>query len=124
MRNQLGSLLEKIRKEKKLTLRQVADKTGMSFSYIRSIEINQSSRSKGPISPSPDTLRKLALAYDYPYEDLMKAAGFISDDGIDPLNSALEDPTVSDKRKRLIELIKEMSDDQIDSWLKIIDSVK
>lgn len=118
MGNQLGILLETLRKEKKLSLREAAAKTGLAFSYIRSLEQNINPKTSRPIQPTPETLRRFADAYDYPYEDLMKVAGFIS---TDPIQQLIDDPNVSEKRKRLAQFLSDLSDEQIDAWLKIID---
>ncbi|MED1954621.1 helix-turn-helix transcriptional regulator [Brevibacillus centrosporus] len=121
MSSQLGTLLEQIRKEKKLTLRDVKDKTGMSHSYIRSLELNQNPKTKGPIQPTPETLRKLSEAYDYPYEDLMKVAGFIQDD---PIQAIIDDPYSSDTKKRFAKWIQEAPDDKLEALMTFLDSVK
>jgi len=31
-------------------------------------------------NPKPETLKMISKAYDYPYEELMKAAGYLSED--------------------------------------------
>ncbi|UED72107.1 helix-turn-helix domain-containing protein [Brevibacillus sp. HD3.3A] len=122
MSNQLGILLEQIRKDKKLSLRDVKEKTGLSFSYIRSIELNQSTRSKGPVQPSPDTLRKLSNAYDYPYEELMKAAGFIQSEG-DPIQAIINDQNSSEAKKRFARMIQNTPDEKLVALMEFLDSV-
>lgn len=120
--NQLGQLLEKLRKKKNLTFRKAAELTGLSFSYIRSIELNINPVTKTAIQPTPETLRKFAAAYDYPYEDLMRAAGFIPQfQTDDPIQEIIDSPYMSDSRKRLAHLIRELPDETIQSWLAIID---
>jgi transcriptional regulator with XRE-family HTH domain len=75
MENTLGKFLEELRG--KLTLREVAAKSGLSHAYIRDIELGINRKSKTPIKPSPETLKRLAEAYDYPYDKLMEKAGYI-----------------------------------------------
>jgi transcriptional regulator with XRE-family HTH domain len=76
--NELGILLRELRGKK--SLRAVADETGLSHSYISDIEKGFRRGTKTPINPSADTLKRLANAYEYPYEKLLKAAGYLSDD--------------------------------------------
>lgn len=73
--NDLGNLLKELRGKK--SLRAVAEETGLSHSYISDIEKGYRRGTKTPINPSPDTLKRLADAYNYPYEDLLKEAGYI-----------------------------------------------
>lgn len=75
---ELGDLLKKLRG--KLSLREAAKRSGLSYSYISSLENGKHPRTGAPINPTPDILRNLANAYDYPYEELMKAAGYLSDE--------------------------------------------
>lgn len=76
--NVLGELLIKLRGKK--SLRDVANETGLSHSYIRDIEKGYRRASDTPIKPSPDALKKLSKAYHYPYDELMKKAGYIPED--------------------------------------------
>lgn len=64
----------------KMSLREASEKSGLSHSYIRYLENGKRPGSDTPINPTPDTLRALSKAYDYPYEELMKAAGYIADE--------------------------------------------
>ncbi|HZG16918.1 MAG TPA: helix-turn-helix transcriptional regulator [Candidatus Bathyarchaeia archaeon] len=124
MQNELSIKLEQLRKEKKLTLREVAEKTGLSHAYIRDIELNYNRATKGPISPTPDTLRKLSIAYDYSYQELMKLAGFISE-GDDQTQELIDGSNVSQKRKELINLIlNDLTDDEVQAWYNILNKHK
>jgi len=65
----LGDLLEKERKKRELTLRDVEQKTGIHNAHLSQIE-------KGTIArPAPNMLFTLAALYDLPYEKLMQLAG-------------------------------------------------
>jgi transcriptional regulator with XRE-family HTH domain len=74
-RNPLGLFLEKLRG--KMPLREVATKSGLSHTYIRDLELGINRKTKAPINPTPETLKRLAEAYNYSYEDLMIMAGYI-----------------------------------------------
>lgn len=77
MDNELGEFLEKLRG--KMSLREASKRSGLSHTYIRDLELGVNRVTKTPIQPTPETLRKLADAYDYSYDILMKKAGYIED---------------------------------------------
>ena len=76
--NELGDLLSKLRGDR--SLREIGEITGLSHTYISDVEKGYRRGSKKPLKPSPDTLKRLASAYNYPYEDLMKIAGYLGTD--------------------------------------------
>lgn len=104
MGNELGKFLENLRG--KITLRDVAKKSGLSHTYIRDIELGINRKTKSPINPSPETLKRLAEAYNFPYEELMKKAGYLSNN--DPI-----DPPVLIPVKTLLNSLK---DDELDIY--------
>lgn len=67
---ELGEYLEKIRKAKNLSLRQVNYKSNVSFSHLSMIE-------HGTRKPSPLTLKELAKVYNLDYIDLYEKAGYL-----------------------------------------------
>lgn len=67
---ELGAYLEKIRKQKDLTLRQVDYKSDVSYSHLSMIE-------KGIRKALPLTLKELARVYNISYIDLLEKAGYI-----------------------------------------------
>lgn len=71
----LGRLLKELRGNR--TLREIAEVTELSHTYISDVEKGYRRGTKKPIHPSPDTLKRLAEAYNYPYEELMKVAGYL-----------------------------------------------
>lgn len=75
MANELGEFLEKLRGKR--SLREVAEKSGLSHTYIRDLELGVNRVSKTPIRPTPETISKLAEAYNYSYEELMAMAGYM-----------------------------------------------
>ncbi len=87
--NNLSRLLMELRGDK--TLREVAEKAGISHTYLGVLEKGIDPRSGKQIKPSTDTLERLAKAYKYPYENLLKAAGYLNNDGNKPTDAELED---------------------------------
>ncbi|MBI0392578.1 helix-turn-helix domain-containing protein [Thermoactinomyces sp. CICC 24226] len=74
MHSELGILLKKLRGKR--TLRDVSEKTGLSHTYIRDLELGIRRATGKPIKPSAHVLKKLADAYQYPFEELMRASGY------------------------------------------------
>jgi transcriptional regulator with XRE-family HTH domain len=75
--SELGDFLRKLRGN--LSLREAAKISGLSYSYISSLESGKHPRTGDAITPSPDTLKALSVAYKYDYEELMKMAGHLPD---------------------------------------------
>lgn len=71
----LGELLRSLRGKR--SLREASKLTGISHNYLSIVERGFDPRSGAPVHPTPDTLKKLAEAYDYPYNALMRRAGYI-----------------------------------------------
>ncbi|WP_245856084.1 helix-turn-helix domain-containing protein [Paenibacillus rigui] len=73
-----GKFLESLRGS--MSLREAAKKSGLSHAYIRDLELERNRSTNEKITPSPDTLQKLSLAYDYSYTDLMIKAGHLAEE--------------------------------------------
>lgn len=67
---EIGEFIREKRKEKKLTLKQLATKIELSYTYLSQIEL-------GDRNASPEILEKIAKVLDVPHFDLMKKAGFV-----------------------------------------------
>lgn len=78
--NNLGELFRQIRVSKNWSIREAARKMGISYSYLSILEKGIDPRTGKDSNPKPDTLRIISKAYDYPYEELMKSAGYLNDD--------------------------------------------
>jgi len=56
---------------------------GISSTYLGTLEKGYDPRTgKDSSRPRPDTLRLISKTYEYPYEELMKAAGYLNDESI------------------------------------------
>lgn len=64
----VGGYIRDKRKEKKLTLKQLANDIGLSYTYLSQIEL-------GDRNASPEILEKIAKALDVPHRFLMEKAG-------------------------------------------------
>ena len=87
-----GDYLRSLREQQKMSLREVAAKTGVSVSYITQIE---NRRRK---APGPDVLKRLAPAYNVPVRDLLKAAGYLDD--IEPIRPSVSEEEEIDRAYR------------------------
>lgn len=67
----LGSDLRMARETKKMSIREVEKKTGISNSYLSQLENDKVKE------PSPNILYALSKAYGIPYIDLMKKVGYL-----------------------------------------------
>lgn len=69
-KTELGSYLNKIRKEREISLREVYNKTGITYSHLSMVE-------NGKRSVTPALLKNLAELYNINYLDLYEKAGYI-----------------------------------------------
>ncbi|MDD9265764.1 helix-turn-helix domain-containing protein [Paenibacillus sp. GCM10023248] len=83
-----GKFLESLRG--KMSLREAANKSGLSHAYIRDLELERNRSTNEKINPSPVTLKKLSDAYNIPYTDLMEKAGYLELDSV-PAATATSD---------------------------------
>ncbi|MBI3699658.1 MAG: helix-turn-helix transcriptional regulator [Afipia sp.] len=67
----LGKLLKTIRSVRGHSLRTVEEATGISNAYLSQLERGEAQ------NPAPDKLHSLADFYVIPYNDLMRAAGYL-----------------------------------------------
>ena len=69
----LGKLIRKLRKQKGLSLRQLAEKVSVSFVNIAHIE-------NGRVATSEEVIKELAKALDYDIDKLLAAADSVNED--------------------------------------------
>lgn len=67
----LDKVLSDIRALRGKSLRDVEKATGISNAYLSQLERGDAQR------PAPDKLQSLAIYYGVPYEELMRAAGYL-----------------------------------------------
>lgn len=107
--------MQDLRIEKGLSFREASDRSGLSHSYIRYLEAGKRPGSNTPINPTPDTLKKLADAYNHPYEDLMMLAGYISSQYIiDPENNEIRLQTIEETKQEVTYLSNLRKNDIVD----------
>lgn len=100
-----GEELRNIRKQKKLSLKEVAKKGELSHSYISQIENGKRN------APKPEIIHKLAFGLDIDSDELMYKAGYINRKTYsDKLSENL-----SENKKELAEYTKEYLSEQLDA---------
>ncbi|CAN7578954.1 helix-turn-helix domain-containing protein [Rossellomorea sp. LjRoot5] len=96
--NDLGNFLKELRG--KLSLREVQEGTGISHTYLSTLEKGYDPRTKKPRKPTPEVLQKLARFYKVKYSDLMYLAGYL-----DESSSDQSDFTPEEKKEKTKEYI-------------------
>jgi len=76
MAENFGEYLRTLRLEKRYSIREVEELSGVSNSYLGLIE-----RGQRPI-PGADILKKLAPVFDVPVRDLLAVAGYLKEEDI------------------------------------------
>ncbi len=85
----LGKFLEQLRG--KMSLREAAQKSGLSHAYIRDLELERNRSTNDKIKPSPNTLKKLSEAYNCSYTKLMEIAGYLhKDEETQPVHTEMD----------------------------------
>jgi transcriptional regulator with XRE-family HTH domain len=104
--SELGGFLRKLRGG--LSLREAAKRSGLSYTYIRSLELGKHPRTGASINPTPEVLRSLAKAYNYPHEELMKLAGYLDKETKNEIHT--EDTQLDKDKKYALELFNKITD--------------
>jgi transcriptional regulator with XRE-family HTH domain len=65
---------------KNWSIRKAARNMGISYSYLSILEKGKDPRTGKDSNPKPEMLKIISKTYNYPYEELMKAAGYLNDD--------------------------------------------
>ncbi|GEA17537.1 helix-turn-helix domain-containing protein [Moorella sp. E306M] len=81
----LSKLLRQLRGDE--PLREAAERAGISHAYLSQLEKGIDPRSGKEIKPSPETLKGLSKAYNFPYEELLAAAGYLPEKKDQPNSS-------------------------------------
>jgi transcriptional regulator with XRE-family HTH domain len=107
--NELSKLLIKLRGDE--SGRKAAKRAGISHNYLAILEKGFDPQTKAPINPSPETLMNLSSAYDYPYEELMKVAGYLKGSTEETKESSIEETKLDVKTKKLLSNVEELKHD-------------
>jgi transcriptional regulator with XRE-family HTH domain len=78
MKNELGRFLEQKQIELDLALRPFAEKLGLSHSYLDSLMKGFNPKTRKPVSPTIETLEKIALGLGMNLTELLQVIGVVS----------------------------------------------
>lgn len=106
--NELGNLLRQLRGFK--SLRTISEMTNnkISHAYLGTLEKGINPANNQPVKPSPETLKILSEVYNYPYEEFLILAGYLSNE------------QEEDKVNKLIEEFKKLSTKEKEKFLTMI----
>ncbi|OIQ08755.1 HTH-type transcriptional repressor RghR [Moorella thermoacetica] len=74
----IGQIIREYREKHGLSLREFAQKAGLSHAYIDKLENGFDPVTKKPVTPTLRTIELLAQAMEMTPEEIMSAAGYIS----------------------------------------------
>ena len=80
MSKKIGKMIRELRKEKGISLRELAKKVDMSFVNLSYIE-------NGRVETSKDVLRKISKALDYDFDKLLSFTKHVDDDLTNIINN-------------------------------------
>ena len=73
----LGEVLFSLRTEQiKLSLRKASELIGISHNYLSILEKGVDPRNNRPVQVTPEILKRISAAYEYPMDELLFLAGF------------------------------------------------
>src|SRR5690625_3533181 len=107
----LGELIKSLRGKE--SLRDAGKRIGISHTYLDTVEKGRDKRSGNPVNPTPETLRLISRAYNYPYEELMRVAGYIENspdkrESSTPYAAPLTEKDEQDIAKRMEKIRKDL----------------
>lgn len=101
MTTEIGKYIEERRKIKALSIRQLAEKSGISHTEVWRLETGERKK------PSPDVLKSLAPHLGISYEDLMKKAGYI-DEAVD--HPSFTETVYRDEKNNVVDIVTRAKD--------------
>lgn len=133
----LGKLISNFRQEKNMSMDEFAKLANLSKPYISMLEKNKNSRNGKPIVPSVMTLKKVSKVLNISFDDLIKMLDSgqeisLSETPTEPIGyysdpetaEMAEELRTNPDRRILFDASKDLSKDDIDTVLKIIDGLK
>lgn len=106
----IGAFLRALRKQKGLTIRDVADRIGLSFSRLAEFERSIDSHSGRPTLPRYEVVRRLANVYGVAPDELLRRAGFTPG------------PELPDDEQRLLAAYRRLGEERRSLLLRTLES--
>lgn len=116
----LGRMITTYRKEHGLSMREFAARAGLSHSYLSFLERGISGKSNEPMSPSIETMEKIARGMGISVLDLVD----MLNDGEKEMPNLPPVEDLSKAKKALIESVKNLDDDSVRKLQQLVDMIK
>ncbi len=103
--NDLSMLLRRLRTERKMSLREFSEYLNISHAYLNKLERGYDVRTGKPITPTIDTLTKIADGLNIPFKKFMEISGYFGDNSInlkEPSEEQHADIIIEDEITNLI----------------------
>mgnify|MGYP001770508497 CR=1 FL=1 len=107
----LGQILKELRGN--ASLREASKLIGISHNYLRNLEKGIDPRTKTPIAPSVETLKKIAKAYNYPLEKLLQVVGYIDGNNKEDFPKLTNHPMLIGKRIAILRKKRGISQEKL-----------
>ena len=136
----IGTIIKKYREDNNLSLRDFASKCGTSHSYIAMLENGKNSKTGEPIIPTITMMKKISTALDTNINDLIstcedmpitlgrdkerlssKYRNITIFEDYEAINKSPTEAQLSEGEKKLLELFRQVPEDQQDLVLQMID---
>lgn len=111
----LGEVISKYRQEHDLSMRAFARASGLSVTYISSLENGVTQRGNKP-TPSLETYKAIAKAMGMDIDSLLRTI----DDDIKIMPTSTGEHKLSPKKQELFDLIDSLPDEKVDAILRLL----
>ena len=111
----LGDIIKKYREEHEMSMRAFGRASGLSVTYISSLENGVTQRGNKP-TPSLETYRAVAKAMAIDIDQLLRAI----DDDIKIMPTGKGEHKLTPKKQELFDLIDSMPDEKVEAILKLL----
>lgn len=122
----LGNIIKNYRKEHAMSLRDFADKCGISHSYIARLETGIDPRNGKPVEPTVEVVARIASAMGMTLDELLQRTGYLPESGAIELEDLLRremllfqgQPIDEEAKKgiaQFIKLVQEMSAKRVEN---------
>ena len=111
----LGEIIRKYRSEHDMSMRAFGRASGLSVTYISSLENGVTQRGNKP-APSLETYRAVAKAMALDIDQLLRAI----DDDIKIMPTDIDEHKLSPKKQELFDLIDSMPEEKVEAILKLL----
>ena len=94
--NNLSDFIRQKREDMGISRREFARMCGLSHTYVDMLERGFDPRNNKPVSPTIDTLKKIAESINYNLIDLLNESGFVTNDIIIESSSKLSEKDIEE----------------------------